>query len=867
MGSICLSSASILRCASLTKIQNIVLIIPTALEVIFSTSLVIINRDGGRRQLLLTAEGLFYLTLTLVELFSQILPAVRENLTLFRAFDLAIGVTSFLPIFFYTFFLFLFTRGELAETLPSRVRNVAKLALVLFVPAVVIFNEIASFVGVSIRNTSLGKTAESVIAIGFTGKKEEGLWTFFTSLTLALLTGFQAIVFCFAFFRLTQAILNQRRIEGKGNDAAHLIKGIGWISGALKIGAVETVVGFAGGGFEVALTRRILRFFARAFLCIGVAKGVDAVEDFRAIRSELSSAKTPTFRKSQLRLFISNPRLSTFRQLSPKATTFHANQQRPPHYRKSQTMKQLAPAGLPGMAHFADVKAVNTRQRVTVLYNDGAPTLHMRFSMLDVPSPALIVERIKSRPQSEWDAYLPKPPQAPFHQAPRSVFRDSSDSVPSLAGPFEIVTMTRRTVSQKNAMAKVYQTPSSANVPEPSFPSPNPESTPSQPPDRHKSQAISMKSIPDSLQAVRELAGQFPGPPVSFKDQMKRTDSQFIDYPTMPKVLGSPSQLAFQDRPRFQGSAANEDDATGASSSQSSILFAENRPRASKQPITYSVGTPLKSAPLYSESPIDPFNDDEEEEYKLSSRPVFAPVGKPLRQSFKAERRPSGPDSPSKSTPGTGFTGFTPFSVIQDSTPGTEDPFLDLGTALHTGKSGQFKPSQPRAPSTPIQELDPVPLRQNDDKLARTAEWIGTSATVQVAKVVAEARDKSLQNLHDRGVSIDHLAIPWLKSPEMEEAERKLARAISAKRSQPPSRFKSVGKAPRKATPAPVLPGYARGSLHLEPIIIPPRNGNMPEVILEYGSLESTATGRGVLRDSEVLGMEDNQFVKRGNFF
>lgn len=99
------------------------------------------------------------------------------------------------------------------------------------------------------------------------------LWSFFNSITLALLTAYQAINFCFAFIRLTKIFLNQRRIEMSSTDEAHLFRGTGWITGALKLGAIETVIGFADGNFGVALTRRILRFLARAFLCIGIVKG------------------------------------------------------------------------------------------------------------------------------------------------------------------------------------------------------------------------------------------------------------------------------------------------------------------------------------------------------------------------------------------------------------------------------------------------------------------------------------------------------------------------------------------------------------------------------------------------------------------
>ena len=91
MGSICLSSASILRCTSLTRIQSIILIIPTALEVIFSTLLIFVNWGNGRRHLLITAEGCVYAALALVDLLSHILPAAQKDLDIFRALDRAIG--------------------------------------------------------------------------------------------------------------------------------------------------------------------------------------------------------------------------------------------------------------------------------------------------------------------------------------------------------------------------------------------------------------------------------------------------------------------------------------------------------------------------------------------------------------------------------------------------------------------------------------------------------------------------------------------------------------------------------------------------------------------------------------------------------
>ncbi|KAF8895915.1 hypothetical protein CPB84DRAFT_1848245 [Gymnopilus junonius] len=279
-------------------------------------------------------------------MFSEIIPAIQMNLLVFRAFDLGIGssfniplhytptlrnphvmpgIASFLPIFFYTFFLFLFASRELADKLPKGLQIVARLALILFIPTIIIFNEVASFVGVTIRNIPTNRKGQLMTAVGFTSKQEI-LWTFFTSLTLALFTVYQAIFFFFAFLRVIQVLLHQRRIEKEGSDKMHFMNGIGWMSGGAKLGALEMVVGFAGGGFGVSLTRRILRLLSRACFTVGIVKGTDMLEDFQAVQGEIIAAtnRRKEFRQSRIRQFISNPRLSTFRQLSPTAAAFHA---------------------------------------------------------------------------------------------------------------------------------------------------------------------------------------------------------------------------------------------------------------------------------------------------------------------------------------------------------------------------------------------------------------------------------------------------------------------------------------------------------------------------------------------------------------
>uniref|UniRef100_A0A8H7XS23 Uncharacterized protein n=1 Tax=Psilocybe cubensis TaxID=181762 RepID=A0A8H7XS23_PSICU len=1000
MGSVCLSSASILRCSPTPEPRdNFLLVIPTALEVIFTSSLIFAKWGQGRRHLLLTAEGWIYLILTVIELISNV-PTVRSNFSLFRDLDLGIGVASFLPIFFYTFFLYIFTSEELTDTLPKRLQNVAKLSLIIFIPAIVIFNEVASFIGVSIRPDSSSKPKPNIV-IGFANSGQEGLWTFFTSLTLALLIIYQASVFCFSFFRLTRALLNQRNIERRDSDKAHLVNGIGWIAGSAKLGALETVIGFAGGSFGMSLTRRIMRMLSRAFMCIGIVKGVDMLEDFQAVQDEIMSArrrKPTSFRKSRLRNFISNPRYSTFRQLSPTATAFHATPRAPqnlvyidekadsyrgPHYittsqRQSQSTLQ---SGLPGMEEFASIKERMSKNRVTITYNRGTPKLTMRFSSLSIPSPALVAQDIKSRPLSTWYAAsseksrythssyyfdsdkkslsemdLIRPPVPRFHTEKELQDR-YRDSLNSFAGPYEIINAPQRKLSQRAAQARIYQAPRSIHnaspenmvampvaeptsnpvpeIPQQTFPTttapvsfPGPEQEPelrehSTVADsrrttedfgaRVKSMA-SIKSMPDSIKAVRELASQFPGPPSPFEYKPGETvltprwevesgPASSVLYPpgimARPRVIGSPSEFTFRrplPSPLLKSSAFVGGSEDGSSQiAISPVRYSLPSPvKAGKTPVMQpgdyrmSITPRGKGMAPYNQKPIDPF-DENDSRMSYASMATVKPSKVPLRLNTRSSvlsvppsktRKAEVPETPQGITPGTVESNMSGFELIAKSI--AEDPFIDLGTALDSGRSKQFRlPGRPPSATLPPMPVPPVPKGPRSpttprtttprktvsvhEKLSRIAEWVDTSASVAVApddvqlSPPAARRENNLQNLHDRGKSIDNLEIPWLRNPRMaEQNERRLARANGSNQKPELSRLKSVGRVPSKPTPTPMRSAHSRGSFHLLPIVIPPRAANMQAIQVEVGSLESRPGGTGVLRDSEVLAMEDS---------
>ena len=95
MGSLtCLSSAPNLRCDSLSRFQSELLIIPPAIEVLFSVSLVFAKWKSSRskRHYLLSAEGLVYFSLALLDMLVHIIPAVTHSISIFNVFDIFIGL-------------------------------------------------------------------------------------------------------------------------------------------------------------------------------------------------------------------------------------------------------------------------------------------------------------------------------------------------------------------------------------------------------------------------------------------------------------------------------------------------------------------------------------------------------------------------------------------------------------------------------------------------------------------------------------------------------------------------------------------------------------------------------------------------------
>ncbi|KAH7919393.1 hypothetical protein BV22DRAFT_1133859 [Leucogyrophana mollusca] len=411
--------------------------------------------------LLLAAEGIIYFILALIDLLSHVLPAARSSLSIFKTIDIFVGSTSFIPLLLYTTFLLWLSLREFIPNLPLRHQALPKYLLFAFIPAIIAINEVSSFVGTDIR--SLPLNMQNVLVIGFT----RSLWLSLSKFSLAIYTSDQVIYFLLAFYRLGKAFLDQRRIESTETDEHHFFNGIGWITVGVKLGAIETIVGFAQGSlFAVPLARRILRLLGRASLIIGVLKGLDTCENFENLTDELRGTSRRSRRISNFRDFVTNPRLSTFRRLSRMSISPARN----------------------GPAHeFTPTERKD--QRVTVHYANGqAPFLQIRFSALDFPAPAILAEGTRRR---SWSGIL---------QSYNNPSNPQLFSAPNISGETLQASQNtlRRPPRAKSAMPSMQMGDISDWEGRPFRGATRPESG---------------QTISDNLSVVRDLALQFPSLP------------------------------------------------------------------------------------------------------------------------------------------------------------------------------------------------------------------------------------------------------------------------------------------------------------------------------------------------------------------
>ena len=258
------------------------LIVPPAVELIFSFTLVVSSASvEGKSRCILALDGLAFFLLALTDFLAHIVPSISTSLHAFSIVDTVIAAASLLPLLFYTLFLFLFARSSLIPSLPSRFSRVVTVSLFLAIPATLITNELSSLIGLT--HTSLPPAPNTqtppTLEVGFSTHFHQRLSLFFSATCLVLLTLFQLLLFMLAFVRLARGFIDERRIESarrenpSGREEIHLFRGVGWLTAGLKLGAIESAVGFANTSFGVAITRRTLRLFSRGTVIIGVMKG------------------------------------------------------------------------------------------------------------------------------------------------------------------------------------------------------------------------------------------------------------------------------------------------------------------------------------------------------------------------------------------------------------------------------------------------------------------------------------------------------------------------------------------------------------------------------------------------------------------
>ncbi|KAF9011990.1 hypothetical protein BDQ17DRAFT_1345254 [Cyathus striatus] len=835
--SLCFSSASILRCSPLNQVENGVLIIPTALEILFTTSLLFIIKDGGWHHLFLTIETWLYLVLAMLEVISHVLPAARDSVQITKGFDLAIGILAPLPLLLYMSFIYLFARQELIYTLPRRFQRVLNLMLPIFIPVITVVNAVASFVGVQIRTDP---RTTNIPLIGFPTARDSTLWSFFTSLTLAILTLFQAIVFLIALHRLLSILVNQRRIENTSRDAIHLVKGVGWINAAIKLGAVESVLGFVGGSFGLFMVRRILRFAARVAWCIGIARGVDELEDFRAIQSEMSRSASRR-QNGNLRTLISNPRLSTFREMSPSATMFHSSLRQVPQGELAPALNQFS--RLRNEVYTSEMANI-PRQRVTISYDSprGAPTLHMRLSSVQLPDPVKLADSIKARSR--------KSTQATWVNGIRGSRSSVSGFIPLEQGRERMSSLQwnerekeyydpEKTSSQEKAREKSWISQWTEGEKRSSYfpPSQQPRNSLFVPQKEERNSSSQLSSVytpsvcdpPEIVSALRRTVSRTRGVIVPASAVASSVLDVFVTAPSMRYVSAiSPTtedtsrsldtvDILRELTPQFPPTPLNMNDIPLPSPASSEGFS----PRLADQD--------KGKTPILGGLPSPPSSNSSTPRPTISRPQPLRPMPSPKRY--------SAPTSPSQPR------------ISPKHRSGVSPGIIDFGMALSQTKIREWRRDGRSAAIFPTsaEAAKGLPPHLEIDENVQTSSSLAQSNLATGRATFA---------------STDVLAVPWLYHPDLDEDKSQpRVRADSSTSSLAyPMRIKSVGNAPRRATPVPVRTRVAKRSTHLEPLIIPPLpHVGKTEVIQEFsGSLEG---GGG--RDSEVLGNEDARMVKQ----
>ncbi|KAH9955429.1 hypothetical protein BC827DRAFT_1271745 [Russula dissimulans] len=447
VGTVCLSPAPGLRCVGLSLTEEVITLVPVGLEVIFSLGLIFAGRDAGRIRFILAAEGPIYLLLTVLGLLGRVVPIFQTSLRAHKILDISIGAASFIPIFLFTFYLYLFKRKEFFPYLPNRFTLVAKAFALIVIPVIIVTNEIGSFLGITYRRVPdpINRVVGNQVPVEPYYASFQFGREFLRSTSLVLLIIYQAVTFLVFFARLVSGIMAQRSIEERAavEREGVLFRGLGWLVVGMKMSAIETTAGFASISFGIILTRRVLRMIGRACIIIGLVKGLDLQEQFLILDNEYLSG-TRKLKMSGMRTNISSPRfvqssmtqrLSRMASLRPSFVTFPSG--RPVSQYTSEF--QRAPfgsrysSGIPldhttGTSIAAGAKprpsplelyrpsTETTENRVSVVRrHNRAPTLVLNLSPMNLPGGDILAAAMgNSEASTPTIDYVPAPAAVPL---------------------------------------------------------------------------------------------------------------------------------------------------------------------------------------------------------------------------------------------------------------------------------------------------------------------------------------------------------------------------------------------------------------------------------------------------------------------
>lgn len=91
-----------------------------------------------------------------------------------------------------------------------------------------------------------------------------------------MLLTFQAVVFALSFYHFMKPYLSRSapgEKEASTKPKPYMFKGVGWVALGVKLGSIESLLGFVDGQYNIIITRRVLRLLSRTCMIVAVLTG------------------------------------------------------------------------------------------------------------------------------------------------------------------------------------------------------------------------------------------------------------------------------------------------------------------------------------------------------------------------------------------------------------------------------------------------------------------------------------------------------------------------------------------------------------------------------------------------------------------